>query len=194
MTKKKYYAVKHGRQPGIYTTWNETKEHVHGFPSAKYKSFPTRQEAEEWLEPPTSNDTGLQAYVDGSYDKKTGRYSYGVVLLQGGIELARLANSDNDTRYSTSFQIAGECFGCLNAMQWGIRHGYTEITIFYDYLGIEKWATGEWRANKPVSQDYIHYYQQFKSRIEVTFVKVKAHSGVEMNELADQLAKKALKQ
>ena len=36
---KKYYAVKAGRNTGIFETWDEAKEEVHGFKNAIYKSF-----------------------------------------------------------------------------------------------------------------------------------------------------------
>jgi len=45
----KYYAVARGRQIGIFTDWETTKSHVNGFPSAKYKSFKSVQEAKEYL-------------------------------------------------------------------------------------------------------------------------------------------------
>ena len=62
-----------------------------------------------------------------------------------------------------------------------------------NYIGIEKWALGEWRANKPVSQDYVEAFKKLATKIDVEFVKVKAHSGVEFSELVDQLAKDAFK-
>ncbi|MGQ3380585.1 ribonuclease H1 domain-containing protein [Priestia endophytica] len=46
MAKKKYYVVWAGRKTGIYTTWDECKAQVHGFQGARYKSFPTLEEAE----------------------------------------------------------------------------------------------------------------------------------------------------
>ena len=46
---KKYYAVKKGRCPGIYGTWDEAKKQVDGFPGAVYKSFPELSEAREFL-------------------------------------------------------------------------------------------------------------------------------------------------
>ena len=49
MSEKKFYAVKVGKAPGIYQTWNECKENVHGFPGAIYKSFKTLGEAEEFM-------------------------------------------------------------------------------------------------------------------------------------------------
>ncbi|RIB26388.1 hypothetical protein C2G38_2064978 [Gigaspora rosea] len=38
-TKPGYYAVKIGRQPGIYLTWDECLAQVKGFSGSKYKKF-----------------------------------------------------------------------------------------------------------------------------------------------------------
>lgn len=46
----KFYAVKKGKVPGIYTSWDACKSMVHGFPGAVYKGFATRAEAEQFLE------------------------------------------------------------------------------------------------------------------------------------------------
>jgi ribonuclease HI len=46
---QKYYAVKIGINPGIYTSWEECKEEINGFSGAKYKSFKTEQEAQQYL-------------------------------------------------------------------------------------------------------------------------------------------------
>lgn len=45
---KKYYAVKIGRTPGIYMTWDECKSQVDKFPGAIYKSFKTLEEAQKF--------------------------------------------------------------------------------------------------------------------------------------------------
>lgn len=47
MAKKKYYVVWSGKKTGIFETWEECKEQVNGVKGAKYKSFPTKEEAEE---------------------------------------------------------------------------------------------------------------------------------------------------
>lgn len=44
--KTKYYVVWVGNQPGIYSNWQQCQAQIKGFPSAKYKSFNSRQEAE----------------------------------------------------------------------------------------------------------------------------------------------------
>ncbi|WFD39448.1 ribonuclease H [Malassezia japonica] len=42
----KFYAVRVGRVPGVYTTWDECKAQVERFQGSVYKSFPTRELAE----------------------------------------------------------------------------------------------------------------------------------------------------
>lgn len=49
MAKKKWYAVKRGKKPGIYTTWPEAELQVKGFPGARFKGFGTKGEADSWL-------------------------------------------------------------------------------------------------------------------------------------------------
>lgn len=50
MAKKHFYAVAVGRQPGIYSSWPEAEAQVKGYQGAKYKGFPTRDEAAAWLQ------------------------------------------------------------------------------------------------------------------------------------------------
>ena len=44
--KPKFYVVWSGRIPGVYTSWDECREQVEGFPGARYKAFASRDEAE----------------------------------------------------------------------------------------------------------------------------------------------------
>ena len=48
--KKKIYVVWAGREPGIYSSWSDCEKQVKGFAGARYKSFPTMQEAEKAYE------------------------------------------------------------------------------------------------------------------------------------------------
>jgi len=43
---KKFYVVWQGATPGIYDTWDQCQLQIKGYPQAKYKSFPSREEAE----------------------------------------------------------------------------------------------------------------------------------------------------
>ncbi len=54
--KNKYYVVWQGKEPGIYTSWEDCKEQVYGFSDAKYKSFRSQAAAEAaFTSPPPSN-------------------------------------------------------------------------------------------------------------------------------------------
>ncbi len=47
MGKKKFYVVWKGRETGVYETWDDCKQQVEGFPKAAYKSFTTRELADQ---------------------------------------------------------------------------------------------------------------------------------------------------
>lgn len=80
----KFYAVRKGKVPGIYTTWPETQEQTQGFSGAEYKSFKTKDEAEDYLGVNKKDTTSIQnistdeqvfAYVDGSFEKVSPIYT-----------------------------------------------------------------------------------------------------------------------
>lgn len=50
MAKQKYYVVWNGKVPGIYTSWDECRQQVEGQEGAKYKSFKTMEEAQQYFE------------------------------------------------------------------------------------------------------------------------------------------------
>jgi hypothetical protein len=50
--KAKFYAVRVGRTREVFRTWDECKQSVSGYRAAEFKSFPTVQEAEEFLASP----------------------------------------------------------------------------------------------------------------------------------------------
>ena len=88
----KYYAVKQGRTPGIYRTWKECQAQTSGFACAQFKSFPTMEEAQAFLDSSLGqameiDEHTLTAYVDGSYDHSRKEYSYGMVLKEKDGEL-----------------------------------------------------------------------------------------------------------
>ncbi|MCO6491589.1 MAG: ribonuclease H family protein [Phaeodactylibacter sp.] len=43
--KNKYYVVWEGNTPGVYDNWTDCLLQIKGYPGAKYKGFPTREEA-----------------------------------------------------------------------------------------------------------------------------------------------------
>lgn len=192
----KYYAVKNGREPGIYNSWAECQKQIHGFKNASYKSFTSRKEAEEFIsdkkEMPQM-EHGLIAYVDGSFNAKKKVYGYGAVLIDGQQVIKRLYGHGDNEKCLSSRNVAGEIFGALAAVKYAVEHPeYDGIVIYYDYMGIEKWAIGEWKANKKLTQYYADKMAKYRKQLPIVFMKVEAHTGDFYNEQADQLAKKAV--
>ena len=189
----KYYAVKKGRKPGVYQSWAECKAMVDGFPGAVYKSFKTREEAVAFAKAATYTGAdaapkmqnamkktmqqedgampSVYAFVDGSYNVATHVYGYGGFLIHDGIKEV-LQGSDKDAEM--------------------VELGLPEVTIYYDYMGIEMWATGAWKCNKKGTAAYRDYVASVRNVIVIRFVKVKGHSGIDGNEEADMLAKQAV--
>ena len=97
MKKKSWYAVRQGRKTGLYTTWEECKKQVIGYPNASYKGFYTKEEATAFLQEaansvkecnaPISSEC-VVAYVDGSYIPSMPEFfAFGcVILFRGKIE------------------------------------------------------------------------------------------------------------
>ncbi len=196
MGKKKFYAVKTGRKPGIYLSWDACKAQITGFSGAVYKGFETEDEARLFLsdsriEKEPSEDA-LVAYVDGSYNVATKEFSYGMVLLEAGKVIAKECEKSNDASLAAMRNVAGEIKGAEVAMRYAKEHDRKELVIYHDYEGIAKWCLGEWKANKEGTKAYKAFYDAVSRQIQITFVKVKGHSGDTYNEMADQLAKQAL--
>lgn len=191
---KKYYAVKIGRTPGIYTSWNDCQKEVISFSGAVYKSFQTLSEAQDFL-----NDTKTEtistseavAYVDGSFLLESSMFSYGAVLFYNGEEI-HFSKAFSDPELVSMRNVAGEIKGAEFIMRYCIDKDIKSVDLYYDYEGIEKWCTGAWKTNKLGTQNYSNFYKSIQNKLFVNFIKVKGHSGNEYNDLADKLAKEAL--
>lgn len=85
--KQKYYAVRVGRQVGIFDNWPECQKQINGYPGQAFKSFSTKKEAEEYLngvcdlakEHCVDSDSTI-VYIDGVYLEDSGIGSYGVII------------------------------------------------------------------------------------------------------------------
>ncbi len=230
----KYYAVRCGRKPGIYKTWEECKEQVYKFSGAEYKSFEILEKAKTYLHkknneilpdacPERNSGTGAtagsvdfdkakiriikfdydldhtdiygldtgDAFCDGSYNAFTKKYGFGGFIIDKyGIPFY-FSGYGSEYQLSGMRNVAGEMFGAVYAVKAALRLGLKSINIHYDYEGIAKWATGDWKTNKPWTKAYSEKMNEYAKEIRIRFIKEAAHTGIEGNEAADVLAKQA---
>lgn len=214
MAKKKFYAVAAGRKTGIFTDWPSAESQVKGFAGAKYKSFPSRAEAESWLDnpvytaqngakkspsrkatqaqPPIGADA-LVIYTDGGSINNPGPGGYGVVIC------------DNDDRRELSggFRLTTnnrmEMTACLEALR-AMGRTTRPIVLYSDssYLvnGITKGWAKNWRRNgwrkadrsPALNSDLWAELLDLLVELDVEFRWVRGHAGNELNERCDRLA------
>ncbi|XP_061168110.1 ribonuclease H1-like isoform X1 [Saccostrea echinata] len=83
-----FYAVRQGRNAGIYNDWDSCKEQVHGYSGARYKKFSTAAEA--------------QAFVDGSDSGGSSSYCRGYSSYSGGYSSYSSSGNSGYSRQSYS--------------------------------------------------------------------------------------------
>lgn len=222
MAKRNYYAVRKGTVTGIFESWADCQSAVSGYSGAEFKGFSTLEEAQNYLNPdgtvgepihlppspaytedknqPESQDEiqpepgRVIAYVDGSFDAKLNKYSFGCVFLTpAGAVIEKYGNGDNPESLAIR-NVAGEMLGAMYAVRWAMVNGYSEIEIRYDYEGIKKWAVGEWRAKNELTQKYASAMNRWGRSIRISFLKITAHSNNKYNDMADKLAKIGLRE
>lgn len=135
---------------------------------------------------------GLVAYVDGSYEHSVKRYAFGCVFIlpDDTVYVENGSGSNPDTAQLRN--VSGEMLGAMYAVRWAIKNGFSRIELRYDYEGIEKWVTGEWKSKTELTQKYAAAMRRWMESIQMSFIKVAAHTNVYYNELADRLAKDGL--
>ncbi|MGL4992214.1 MAG: viroplasmin family protein [Sarcina sp.] len=251
MAKKNFYAVKVGRNVGIFKTWSECSSYVTGYPGAKFKGFETLKEASEYMAgiqevskssvgafdkfhkkvvskkdnikkvsiKSDEKESGLKpvrsrakvknsatyidpkdlkdafeciVFVDGSYDKRTKTFGSGVIMMSDD-------SKEHETFYKAGYDkwnqwnIVGELEATKLAIEKAYEMKFKNIAIYHDLKNIALWATGEWQAKNEYTQEYVKFIEEYSEKINIYFVKVKAHSTESIyNDLADEAAKNAI--
>ena len=187
MGKMKFYAIKSPSVQKIVTSWLECEKLTHGVKGCLFKSFATREDAESWLSGVSeTHGEGLRIYVDGSFTPDFDRAGWAFIAVENDKQIG--AENGVTDLPAESRNIDGELTASLHALAWLKRMGKTGV-ICHDYEGIARWAKGDWKAKKAVSQRYVRDVQKY---LPVQFEKVPAHSGVKWNEAVDERAKKAI--
>lgn len=209
----KFYAVKKGKNPGIYRTWIEAKNQVDHVSGAEYKSFNSKPEAEKWMyekkinRTPLSSKDMIHLYVDGGsrntgnkqnehvkkYDKAAWAYlirfkSYNVSYSEG--ERGATNNKMELTAVIRGLETIGEEFGYLNKIQL-----ISDSKYFLDAVNkkwLNSWHKNNWKkkdgqqiANLDLWKKIWNLLNLFEDNINFTWTK--GHDRNEGNIEVDKL-------
>lgn len=165
----KFYVVKSGRTPGIYMTWAECLRQVEKFSGAVYKSYKTREEAEEAFgsngsitikaapkkrpstakidTPSVSNDgIRLRIYCDGACSGNPGKSGSGLAIYEDE-KMPVLMYGAADVMGTNN---TAELKALLRALELAVDAKHEKVAILsdskYSIECVVNWAYG-WKKN-----------------------------------------------
>ncbi|MBE5961056.1 MAG: hypothetical protein E7256_06655 [Lachnospiraceae bacterium] len=189
MAKRKYYAVKIGRNPGVYDTWDLCEEQVKGFTGSKYKAFNTKEEAEAYISS-ESVDTNAEKTMPAdniSYPEKENQISDVSVYIASAtakeIDVCSFSllviTEINVENYTGTVHleknekehgvIVGLVEGVSYAFEYCLRNKFTSINIFSTNPGIKGLIEGAWKARTKHLKAYIEKYKSIEKTLKVKF-------------------------
>lgn len=197
----KFYAVKKGKKPGIYHTWDECSAQVRGYSGAEYKSFASESEALDYINSTIADmntvtveadelftEGILCAYTDGSYTRgNPPKSGYGICFVRDGKVVGhKYGPSDADL---SLWNIGGELKAAGMAIDRALELGEPELIICHDLKNIQMWGDGLWKCNNPSSEGFRDKVMDAREQgLSITFGWVRGHNGNKFNELADKYA------
>lgn len=130
----KYYAVKKGRQTGIFTSWDVTEKQVKGYPAAKFKSFKTQAEAKQYLsgQSQLAAEKRPVAAKSGIADAEIVLYTDGGSRNHGNVKGGHVKAND---KAAWAYLIVNHGKRIANSGgEWGATNNRMEIMAFYQAL------------------------------------------------------------
>ncbi len=199
--KSKYYAVKIGKTPGIYTSWADCQKQIFKYPCAQYKSFFNEVDALDYMEElefgdNNSSERYIEVYTDGScLDNANGKY-VGYACFFGEL----------DGRNFIGYQLrgsnnVGEMKAVISALESVNYNGnviiHTDSTYVlngvnrykkYTTLDLMEANFSNDLKNRDLWIELMTNLQKYKNG-SLLIKKVKAHEGIFGNERVDEMAK-----
>lgn len=140
-------------------------------------------------------------YTDGSYGKN-GETHGGIVYWGGSVEKSKCIHVyTTRPEFVGMNNVGGEILAAYSALLSFVAKArklneevglnMLELQIVYDYEGVGKWATGQWKTNKLATKWYARKVRELLEsapNLKVTWIWTKGHQGNSGNELADKVA------
>ncbi len=215
-----FYVVVNGRKTGVFCGWEECRKNVENFSGSEFKKFNSKEEANRYYSQIKNERKNIEkvlgskkddiylsvadlqkkyaskeeaiCFVDGSYCPEQNKYGFGGVLISGG-NVRQFSQLCFDNQMASMRNVAGEIMGATEAIRLSLVTGVKVLNICYDFEGIEKWCTGNWKCHCDAAAEYKRFYD-FARRMgmKIHFIKVKSHASIPMNDFVDSLARNTI--
>jgi ribonuclease HI len=183
VSKLRYYAVRKGRKPGIYTNYKDCEEQVKKSPGALFKSFETRQQAEEYIHGPDIDENNkIEIWTDG-YCKNNGKS--GAIASIGVFFYDRDPRNKSERLPGKQTNNCAELYAVIRALE--ICDKSKDLIIYTDSIYVITCHNIEYpKKNIDLVMRMNDLIKERKGKVRIEHVK--GHSGVYGNEQADRLA------
>lgn len=196
---KKFYGVRVGREVGVFETWKECQEQTTHFSGAEFKSFPTREEAEEWVyqnakhystdsEPFTdeedSDEDAIKVYTDGACSNNgtpEAKAGIGVFFTEGDPRNFAGRVKGKQTNNVAEIKAIIKAYQILkkeiNRGEHVIIHSDSRYAIRAAGEYGRKQEKAGWKKEIPNKELVKKIYKLFQDKDNVEFRYVPAHTG-----------------
>ena len=178
--KNKFYTVWNGRKVGVFSTWNECRIQVEGFPGARYKGFPDRQSAENAFKSgyeaskneqkniaerlndlPENTPRPNTSYiaVDAACSGNPGKMEYRGVYVETGTEIFKSPVFEGGTNN------IGEFLAIVHCLAWQQKN-HLNIPIYSDSVNGQLWVKGGLCKTKLIENNKNKYLFEVIRRAE----------------------------
>nr|WP_211089402.1 ribonuclease H family protein [Secundilactobacillus angelensis] len=120
----KYYAVRKGQHPGIYTSWPEAQKEVSGFSGAEFKGFNSEAEAKQFMGETTAEHLNNDGMIIG--------YTDGGTRNSGNVKGGHVKASD-PAAWAYRLELPGKVLSDSHG-EWGATNNRMEIMAFIKAL------------------------------------------------------------
>lgn len=138
------------------------------------------------------------AFIDGSYNSAEKVYGAGGVLRyfdpMDNYEEHMVTFSVNgrDPELADMRNISGELLGAKSAIHLAKSQHLDNLFILHDYSGIRHFADADWKSDNKFVNEYAQFVKEARKKMAIYFIQVAGHVGIDGNEFADYLAKRAV--